>query len=122
MDNKRYQEYLDYLCKLQKYSNWVLRDNPYLEYFQLTDYRKDTFSEILRLEAYEIVLQAIFTLLEREQKVLLLRYGFIDNKPLTLNQVGDILNITRERVRQIEARALRSLRHPSRAEKLRLLY
>jgi RNA polymerase primary sigma factor len=58
------------------------------------------------------------TLTEREEKVLRLRFGIGDGYPRTLEEVGQIFNVTRERVRQIEAKALRKLRHPTRARKL----
>lgn len=59
------------------------------------------------------------TLSEREQKVLALRFGLEDGKPHTLEEVGHEFQVTRERIRQIEAKALRKLRHPTRSRKLR---
>ena len=59
------------------------------------------------------------TLTPREEKVLRLRYGIDDGKPRTLEEVGKEFNVTRERIRQIEAKALRKLRHPSRSKKLK---
>ena len=59
------------------------------------------------------------TLQEREQEVLELRFGLIDGTSHTLEEVGKRFNVTRERIRQIEAKALRKLRHPSRAKKLK---
>lgn len=59
------------------------------------------------------------TLSEREQKVLALRFGLEDGKPHTLEEVGREFQVTRERIRQIEAKALRKLRHPTRSRKLR---
>ncbi len=59
------------------------------------------------------------TLTEREEKVLRLRFGIGDGYPRTLEEVGQIFNVTRERVRQIEAKALRKLRHPTRSRKLK---
>ena len=59
------------------------------------------------------------TLTPREAKVLKLRFGLEDGKSRTLEEVGREFNVTRERIRQIEAKALRKLRHPSRSKKLR---
>ncbi|MBN1687868.1 MAG: RNA polymerase sigma factor RpoD [Candidatus Omnitrophica bacterium] len=61
----------------------------------------------------------LLTLTEREEKVLRLRFGIGDGYPRTLEEVGQIFNVTRERVRQIEAKALRKLRHPTRARRLK---
>jgi RNA polymerase primary sigma factor len=58
------------------------------------------------------------TLEDREEKVIRLRFGLDDGTPKTLEEVGKMFNITRERIRQIEAKALNKLRHPSRSEKL----
>ncbi|MDE6658560.1 MAG: RNA polymerase sigma factor RpoD [Eubacterium sp.] len=59
------------------------------------------------------------TLTPREEKVLALRFGLEDGNPKTLEEVGKVFNVTRERIRQIEAKALRKLRHPSRSKKLK---
>ena len=59
------------------------------------------------------------TLTDRERKVLKLRFGISDGYPRTLEEVGSIFNVTRERVRQIEAKALRKLRPPTRSRKLK---
>lgn len=63
--------------------------------------------------------EVLTTLTERERKVLKLRFGVNDGYPRTLEEVGSIFNVTRERVRQIEAKALRKLRHPTRSRKLK---
>ena len=63
--------------------------------------------------------EALGTLTEREQKVLTLRFGLEDGRARTLEEVGKEFNVTRERIRQIEAKALRKLRHPSRSRKLK---
>ena len=63
--------------------------------------------------------EVLGTLTEREQKVLTLRFGLEDGRARTLEEVGREFNVTRERIRQIEAKALRKLRHPSRSRKLK---
>lgn len=67
----------------------------------------------------EQLVDVLGTLTEREQKVLRLRFGLDDGRARTLEEVGKEFNVTRERIRQIEAKALRKLRHPSRSRKLR---
>ena len=67
----------------------------------------------------EQLIGVLDTLTPREEKVLRLRYGIDDGRPRTLEEVGKEFNVTRERIRQIEAKALRKLRHPSRSKKLK---
>ena len=67
----------------------------------------------------EQLVEVLSTLTEREQKVLRLRFGLDDGRARTLEEVGREFNVTRERIRQIEAKALRKLRHPSRSRKLK---
>ena len=67
----------------------------------------------------EQLVEVLGTLTEREQKVLRLRFGMDDGRARTLEEVGKEFNVTRERIRQIEAKALRKLRHPSRSRKLK---
>ena len=67
----------------------------------------------------EQVKNALAVLSEREREVLEMRFGLMDGKDHTLEEVGQFFNVTRERIRQIEAKALRKLRHPSRSKKLR---
>ena len=72
-------------------------------------------NEVLKDEIAEVLL----TLTEREEQVLKLRFGLVDGTCRTLEEVGVIFGVTRERIRQIEAKALRKLRHPSRSKKLK---
>ena len=67
----------------------------------------------------EQLAEVLATLSDREAHVLRLRYGLGDGHPRTLEEVGKEFDITRERIRQIEAKALRKLRHPSRSKKLK---
>ena len=74
-----------------------------------------TIHEMLKEEIGDVLL----TLTEREEQVLRLRFGLDDGSPKTLEEVGQMFGVTRERIRQIEAKALRKLRHPSRSKKLK---
>jgi RNA polymerase primary sigma factor len=65
------------------------------------------------------ITEVLLTLTSREQRVLQLRFGLEDGRSRTLEEVGLEFKVTRERIRQIEAKALRKLRHPSRSRKLR---
>ena len=67
----------------------------------------------------EQLLEVLDTLTPREEKVLRMRFGLIDGHPRTLEEVGKVFCVTRERIRQIEAKALRKLRHPSRSKRLK---
>ena len=73
-----------------------------------------TTKSLLKDELYEVLQE----LTDREARVLELRYGLIDNHPRTLEEVGKEFNVTRERIRQIEAKAIKKLRHPNRAKRL----
>ena len=79
----------------------------------------DATSNTLLAEALSEILN---TLTEREADVLRLRFGMYDGKTHTLEEVGQIFGVTRERIRQIENKAIRKLRHPSRAKKIRDFY
>ena len=81
---------------------------------------KNSLEEIISLGLLKEHLEKILgTLTERERDVLILRFGLEDGKERTLEEVGKFFNVTRERIRQIEAKALRKLRHPERLKKLR---
>ncbi len=67
----------------------------------------------------EQLMEVLSTLAPREEMVLRLRFGLVDGRARTLEEVGGVFNVTRERIRQIEAKALRKLRHPSRSKKLK---
>ena len=90
----------------------------------LGDFIEDT-SATAPIEAAEAnmlkeqVNEILSTLAPREALVLILRYGLRDNRPRTLEEVGKVFNVTRERIRQIEAKALRRLKHPNKTKKLR---
>lgn len=91
---------------------------PYLEV--LDDLEAEDYIEAtLQSTMQEHVENALGTLSYRERYVLELRYGLVDSQERTLEEVGGMLNVTRERVRQIEAKALRKLRHPSRSRKFK---
>jgi len=76
-------------------------------------------NETVRSMLKEEMSSALSTLTEREKKILVLRFGILDGSARTLEEVGNVFKVTRERVRQIEAKALKKLRHPSRSRRLR---
>lgn len=76
-------------------------------------------NETVRSMLKEEMNSALCTLTEREKKILVLRFGISDGCPRTLEEVGNVFKVTRERVRQIEAKALKKLRHPTRSRRLR---
>ncbi len=76
-------------------------------------------NETVRSMLKEEMNSALGTLTDREKKILILRFGIQDGCPRTLEEVGNIFRVTRERVRQIEAKALKKLRHPTRSRRLR---
>ncbi len=90
----------------------------------LGDFLQDSNAKIPVNFAMDVLLhdqlmEVIKSLTEREQKVILLRFGLEDSKPRTLEEVGKVFGITRERIRQIEAKALRKLRNPSKVKRLK---
>jgi len=88
------------------------------------DFIQDEKMSFLQDEAsfvflHEQLMEVLKTLTPREQQVLSLRFGLYDGQPRTLEEVGKQFHVTRERIRQIEDKALRKLRHPSRSRKLK---
>lgn len=91
---------------------------------ELGDFIEDNFiktpdQETSLVMLKEGLLDVLDTLSPREQEVLMLRFGLNDGRSRTLEEVGNIFDLTRERIRQIEAKALRKLRHPSRSQKIK---
>ena len=90
----------------------------------LGDFIPDEEAQVPAEAAYQSLLReqlsdVLSSLTAREEKVLRLRFGLEDGRPRTLEEVGREFNVTRERIRQIEAKALRKLRHPSRSKRLK---
>ena len=91
---------------------------------QLGDFIKDEeaiepMDAVAREMLRESIADTLAVLSDRERQVLELRYGLVDGRDHTLEEVGQHFTVTRERIRQIEAKALRKLRHPTRSRKLR---
>lgn len=86
--------------------------------FVVDENAKSPMESVVQNVLKEQLLSVIETLTPREQKVIRLRYGIDDSHPRTLEEVGKEFNVTRERIRQIEAKALRKLKNPSRSKKL----
>ena len=81
---------------------------------RLLPYAKDIEKTVYEQQMDEELDNVLKTLTEREEKVIRLKFGFDDGYPRTLEEIGQIFNVTPERIRQIESKALRKLRHPSR--------
>ena len=94
-------------------------DDSHLGDFIQDDNAKSPGDIVTSTMLREQLASVLSTLTPREQKVLILRYGLEDGRPRTLEDVGKVFNVTRERIRQIEAKALRKLRHPSRSRRLK---
>lgn len=105
--------------------NASLDDEEVLEELTTDGYLVDTHDyaeEVLSTMSRETLEKMLDTLTEREAEVLRLRFGFYDGRTKTLDEVAEIFGLTRERIRQIENKAIRKLRHPSRAKWLRDFY
>ena len=94
-------------------------DDSHLGDFILADDASQPAEEASYTLLREQLEEVLKTLTPREEEVLRMRFGLIDGKPHTLEEVGKKFDVTRERIRQIESKALRKLRHPSRSKKLR---
>lgn len=88
----------------------------------LSSLENETENKFLKDQLRDDIEEVLSTLTQREQKILRLRFGLDDGRDRTLEEIGREFNVTRERIRQIEERVLRKLRHPSRSNKLRDYY
>ena len=94
-------------------------DDSHLGYFLQDSNAKIPVNFAMDVLLHDQLMEVIKSLTEREQKVILLRFGLEDGKPRTLEEVGKVFGITRERIRQIEAKSLRKLRNPSKVRRLK---
>jgi RNA polymerase primary sigma factor len=128
---KYYLNYYKNISSLNKLVNdaSVENDTPLLDFvsennsiYEETEIFSDTSTvedEVLKKALKKEISSILKTLTPREEKILRLRYGLDDDTPRTLEEIGKIFNLTRERIRQIESKALRKLRHPRRANHLK---
>ncbi|MBP3338219.1 MAG: sigma-70 family RNA polymerase sigma factor, partial [Lachnospiraceae bacterium] len=93
-------------------------DDSHLGDFIQDEHTKTPSESAMMVMLKEQIIEVLGSLTDREQKVIILRYGLDDGRQRTLEEVGEIFGVTRERIRQIEAKALRKLRQKSRREKL----
>ena len=115
---KSWKQYVDYLDEYNKRTDRVLRDHPYPEFHQFPEDKRDFRDEIDDRLRKEMVMETLMTLTDRERKVLIHRFGIEDGVPKTLDYVAEMFCVGRERVRQLECRALRKMRHPKRSQML----
>ena len=90
-----------------------------LEQFVADQSQPSLYDKVSRELLKDALGKVLETLSPRERKVLTMRFGLEDGKPKTLEEVGKEFKVTRERIRQIEAKAIRKLKHPTRARKLK---
>lgn len=114
--NEKYSMFLENRDVFEK-QEYEWEANNRIPYELIYDAEIDQYIEAFFLREY--IKEALGTLTEREKDVLEMRYGFKDGQEWTLEEIGVECHVTRERIRQIEAKALRKLRHPSRSKKLR---
>ena len=95
--------------------------NEYEDQINLTD-DLDTFEEVVKKITSEELAKILSRLNDQEKQIFNLRFGFSGQEPMTYNQIGKIMNLSRERIRQIEAKALRKIRHPRNIRNLRNYY
>ena len=85
----------------------------------LLNTEEDLYERITKTRLKEQLSKVLETLTEREERVIALRYGLFDGQEKTLDEVGGVFNVTRERIRQIEAKAIKKLKHRSRSKYLK---
>ena len=142
---KKWPQYIKELCRALDEAGFIRHDYPiwrvmslYFAIFTNLSRNYDTSSlarpsfflsnekyedtPAMTSEEFNQTMRALSSLSEREQKVLVLRYGFLDGKQRTLREIAKALGITTERVRQIEAKAIRKMRHPSHSSELPALF
>lgn len=118
MNKKKWDSYVKYLGKYYEKTDWVLRDSPYVEFHQFPEDRQDLRDEIDQRLRLEFIYEVLATLTDRERRIIILRFGLDDGVPKTLETVSELFNVTRNRIRQLECKALRKLRHPIRRKGL----
>jgi len=111
------EKYVNYLNTFESIEELLEKDQSCFIDHCVTEER--IFIDINKIELENNVTEILRTLTPREEEVVLLRFGFIDEKEWTLEEVGDKMGVTRERIRQIEKKAINRLRHPSRQKLLK---
>ena len=109
-----------YFYELEPFDNFlIVHSDGFIEYNLLDTDITNPFNDVDNRLLHDVIISLLNTLKNREGTVLRLRFGIDDEYDRTLEEVGKHFNVTRERIRQIEATSLRRLRHPSRSKKLR---
>jgi len=115
-------EALQFIQYIEPFESIKLADENESMFCDHGAFESEIFDYIAYSELRSLTADIIGTLSDREKEVLQYRFGLLDNKPLTLEQVGSIYGLTRERIRQIEAKALKKMRHLSRSNVLKEFY
>jgi len=111
------EEYVNYLNAFESIEEMVEKDESIFHDDGVTE--EQILSNLNKNEQKNAIRKVLQTLKPREEKVILLRFGFIDGKERTLEEVGNEFGVTRERIRQIEKKAFGKLRHASRSKILK---
>lgn len=119
-DSDQATEYIGFFQRIESVEELLYLDEHIFSDKNL--FEEQTIDDYIERESKERITKILGTLTSREEKVMLLRFGIMDGKERTLELVGKSFSVTRERIRQIEAKALRKLRHPSRSKILKEYY
>lgn len=112
---EKVREYMEYAQATSSLDDPVSENgDTTVKDFLMDEKAEDGFENVLKEELHDRIMDMLETLTVREQKIMCMRYGIGYDKPLTLEEIGNEFGITRERVRQIETKALKKLKHPAR--------
>ena len=114
--------YGDQYLNTASLNKFVGNDDGDTELMDFIPFEINVEDEVMERAASEEIEKVLATLSEKENRIIHMRFGLGGRKPMTLEEIGEIYNVTRERIRQIEAKAIKKLKHPSRSYRLEAFY